>query len=378
MTCTFWKSLRFCAVMTAAFVDGAVAANFNSSSTERAASSAGIVAQNASAPGGRAIFRDGVLERELGGAAGPGKLVDLTGTSDETLRLSEGADFVETALVRDNGRLFGLFARSDYAFSDFISPASNPLFFEDPRTLTEVRVHFANQWIPGDNPVFQGGNAQFAAAQVRVALTQRLSVIATKDGYLWLNPGNPAVADSEGTADVAAGLKYNLIRNAYSQTIVSVGGTFELDSGAHRVFQGRGDGEFHLFSSAGQAFFDNIAHWTMGSGLRLPANGSTRSTMFYWSNQWDVKLTDRFYVLSGLNWFHYLDGGNALPVNFEGMDLFNLGSNNVAGNDIVTSSVGLRYRFGRMNETGICYEVPLTDRRDLLESRLYADMCIRF
>ena len=252
------------------------------------------------------------------------------------------------------------------------------LFFEDPRTLTELRVHFVNQWIPGNNPVFQGGNAQFLAAQIRVALTQRLSIIATKDGYIWLNPGNPGMASSEGFADVAAGLKYNLIRNPDSQTIVSLGGTVELDTGAHRVFQGSGNGEFHLFSTAGQEFFGGLAHWNMAGGIRLPSDTTARSTMSYWSNQWDVKLTDRLYFLTGVNWFHWLKSGNNLPVNFEGMDLFNLGANNVAGNDVVTSSMGLRYRFGCMNEAGICWELPLTDRRDLLESRLYTDLCIRF
>lgn len=306
------------------------------------------------------------------------ELLDLTARQDRPVKLSEGAQLVDASLVADNGRLLGLFARSDYAYADFISPASNPLFFEDPRTLTEIRFHFANQWIPSNNPVFQGGNAQVVAAQIRVALTQRLSIIANKDGYIWLNPNNPAVPAAQGFADVAAGLKYNLFRNPNSETIVSIGGTFELDSGAHRVFQGRGDGEFHLFTSAGQAFFGGIAHWLSGSGLRLPTDTQARSSMWYWSNQWDVKVTERFYVLSGVNWFHWFDAGNALPVNFEGQDLMNLGASGVAGNDVVTGSLGMRYRFARMNETGICWEFPLTERRDLLQSRLYFDLCFRF
>ncbi|MGC3967683.1 MAG: hypothetical protein QM775_10010 [Pirellulales bacterium] len=307
------------------------------------------------------------------------ELVDLTKPqSDDDVRLTDGAEFFDTGLVASNGRLLGLFAHSDYAFRDFVTPVSNPLFFEDPRTLTELRIHFANQWIPGSNPVFQGGNAQFLAAQIRVALTERLSVIATKDGYIWLNPGNPGLAGSDGFADIAAGLKYNLIRRPESQFLYSVGATFELDVGSHRVFQGLGDGEFHLFNSTGKEFFGGLAHWISGSGLRLPADSNTRSTMVYWSNQWDVKMTDNFYVVGGVNWFHWLEAGNNLPVNFEGMDLFNLGSTGVEGNDVVTSSLGLRYRFGCMNETGITWEVPVTDRRDLLESRLYVDLAIRF
>ena len=335
-------------------------------------------AEDGSAKSPFAGLNDSPFEAKAESPEAPGKLVELTKETVKPITLSDGAELIDTGLVRNNGRLLGLFGRSDQAFRDFISPASNVLFFEDPRTLTEFRVHFVNQWIPGNNPVFQGGNAQFLAAQIRVALTQRLSIIATKDGYIWLNPGNPGMASSEGFADVAAGLKYNLIRNPDSQTIVSLGGTVELDTGAHRVFQGSGNGEFHLFSTAGQEFFGGLAHWNMAGGLRLPSDTTARSTMSYWSNQWDVKLTDRLYFLTGVNWFHWLKSGNNLAANFEGMDLFNLGANNVAGNDIVTSSIGLRYRFGRMNEAGICFEVPLTDRRDLLASRLYTDLCIRF
>jgi hypothetical protein len=319
------------------------------------------------------------FQAESSEAAAAGKLVDLTRPlAADDVKLTDGADFFDTGLVANNGRLLGLFARSDYAFRDFISPVSNPLFFEDPRTLTELRLHFVNQWIPGNNPVFQGGNAQYVAAQVRVAITERLSIIATKDGYIWLNPGNPAVGDREGSADIAAGLKYNLIRRPETQFLYSVGMTVELDTGAHRVFQGLGDGEFHLFNTAGKEFFGGLAHWVSGSGLRLPADSETRSSMFYWSNQFDVKLTENLYFVNGLNWFHWIQPGNNLPVNFEGMDLFNLGATGVKGNDIVTTAIGLRYRFGCMNETGIAWEVPVTDRRDLLESGLYVDLAIRF
>ncbi len=113
-----------------------------------------------------------------------------------------------------SNRLFGLIAPSDTCFADFVSPITNPLFFEDPRTLSEVRTIFANHWIPDSNPVFNGGNAQYLAVQARVALTERLSFIATKDGYIWLDSNNEAVIpDNDGWADVAAGLKYNLVRD---------------------------------------------------------------------------------------------------------------------------------------------------------------------
>lgn len=83
-----------------------------------------------------------------------------------------------------NDRLFGLIARSDYCFNDFISPISNPLFFEDPRQLSEVRFIYAHHNIPDGTPVLQGGDVNYYAMQARARLTDRISFIATKDGYI--------------------------------------------------------------------------------------------------------------------------------------------------------------------------------------------------
>ena len=75
----------------------------------------------------------------------------------------------------------GLIAPSDHAFDDFISPMTNPVFFEDPRTLTEARFIFINHHVPDG---LGGGDVQLFALQLRAALTENLSFIATKDGYI--------------------------------------------------------------------------------------------------------------------------------------------------------------------------------------------------
>ena len=275
-------------------------------------------------------------------------------------------------------RLFGFIAPSDRAFADFISPITNPLFFEDPRTLSEIRPIFAQHYIPESNPVLLGGDAQYFAVQARVALTERLSFIATKDGFIWLNSNNePVIPDDEGWADVAAGLKYNIIRNPSLPLVVSVGGTFEIPCGSGGVLQGTGDGEFHLFGTAGVGLTDR-SHWLSATGFRLSTDTSARSQMWYWSNHLDYEVFDTWYGLLELNWFHWMQSGDRLPVTFEGGDLFNLGSTGVAGNDIVTLGVGGKKRFGEMHELGFGYEVPLTARKDVLESRIYVDLILRY
>ncbi len=275
------------------------------------------------------------------------------------------------------GFLGGLIKPSDRAFN-FTSPMSNPLFFEDPRTLTEARLIYANHNIPNSNALFGGGNVQFWALQIRAALTQRLSFIATKDGYLDVRGNNPGFADGEGWADVSAGLKYNLIRRPESQFLLSGGFTFETDLGAHQVFQGRGDGEFNLFLTGYKQIFGDI-NWISTTGFRLPTDTAARSTMWYWSNHLDYEFFDGIFGLVELNWFHWTKSGRALPgVNFEGGDLFNLGSGNVAGNDIVTAAIGGRVQLAKHAIFGVGWEAPLTNRRDLLRDRLYADFTLRF
>lgn len=49
----------------------------------------------------------------------------------------------------NKARLLGVFVPSDCRFDEFISPMTNPVYFEDPRNLTEARVIFLNNQVPG-------------------------------------------------------------------------------------------------------------------------------------------------------------------------------------------------------------------------------------
>jgi hypothetical protein len=316
-------------------------------------------------PGLETPYEDGCLQSE---ACGYGTYCGACGCG--------GCDM---SCCCDSCRLLGVIAHRDCCFDRFISPQSNPLFFEDPRTLTELRVHVVHHNIPGDQPVLLGGEARFFAVQARAALTERLSIIATKDGYIDLDTNNPALGDPDGWADVTAGLKYNLLRDPCSQSLVSAGLTYEIPLGTNKVLQGYSDGEFHAFLTGGTLLLPN-AHWLSGTGFRLPVNDSDRSQMWYWSNHFDYEFRPGWYAVYEVNWFHWLKSGNGDlgTSGFEGNDLFNLGSTNVAGNDIVTMAVGARYKPRANMELGAAYEFPATERRDLLQDRIYFDMIVRY
>lgn len=268
-------------------------------------------------------------------------------------------------------RLLGLFARSDHSFDRFVSPMTNPVFFEDPRTLTEARMIFLQHNVPG---AAGGGDVRLLALQMRAALTERLSIVAAKDGFIMST--NPLIND--GWADVAAGLKYNLFADPESQRLLSTGFSYELPVGTPRALQGNGDGEFHFYLTGGTQLGD-YSHWISAMGFRIPADPGAESDMWYWSNHFDYEFHDGWYFVNELNWFTWFGAGeNPGLAGVEGGDLFNLGSTGVAGNDIVTNAIGLKLKRSRHREFGVAFEFPLTERRDVLETRITADWIFRY
>lgn len=277
-------------------------------------------------------------------------------------------------------RLLGLIAPSDPYFCNFVSPISNPLFFEDPRTLTEIKPIFIEHHFPRNLPVLQGGDAQVYAVQMRAALTRRLSFIATKDG--WIDLRTPGLGHQDGFADLSAGLKYNLIRNPEFPFLLSAGFTYEVPIGQREVLQNLGDGETHMFLSSAMQLGQEL-YWMSGTGFRVPINHTDSSTMWYWSNSLAYRFgpgstpCTGWYGMWETNWFTWTRSGQSLPLNFEGTDLINLGSNNVAGNDIVTMLWGLKYKPTALQEIGSGIEIPVTDRSDLFGHRVYLHWIIR-
>jgi len=284
--------------------------------------------------------------------------------------VTNGQDLLGRLLSNDPS--VGLIAPSDHDFDDFISPMTNPVFFEDPRTLTEARFIFMNHHVPG---ALGGGDVQLYALQLRAALTENLSLIATKDGFIVSD--NPLIND--GWGDVAAGLKYNVYKSAEYQEILSVGATYEMPVGSSQALQGNGDGEFHLFASGATQLGCNW-HYMTASGFRLPVDTVAESSVWYWSNHLDRKLGDSgFYLFGEANWYHWMASGNTFTLaQVEGLDLFNLGTVGVTNNDIVTGALGVKYKPNAGLELGLAYELPLTDRQDILQNRLTFDCILRY
>jgi hypothetical protein len=89
-------------------------------------------------------------------------------------------------------------------------------------------------------------------------------------------------------------------------------------------------------------------------------------------------MAKKWYLLTEYNWYHWIKSGDVGLVGVEGGDLFNFGSRGVAGNDIVTGAFGGKFKPSGNMEIGVAWELPLTERRDVLENRITADVILRY
>jgi hypothetical protein len=268
-------------------------------------------------------------------------------------------------------------ARSDQCFKDFISPISNPAYFEDPRSLTEIRPIFMYRKSPGDNPLMRGGNSFVFNLQGRISINDRWSFVLHRLGFANINPGDGALGGYDGGSgltDLMIGTKYTFYRDDRSNTLAAAGVSFEIPIGNDDVLSGTGGG-LTPYLSFGQGFGD--FHFLASAGYRFGFNDST-SDFFYTSLHLDYGFFKRFYPLVEINWYHYTSNGTSRPVDFEGTDLFNLGATDVAGKNFVTLALGFRLKLTESLQTGIAYETGLVGSDGLERYRIIFDLIFRY
>ena len=269
-----------------------------------------------------------------------------------------------------------------------ISPVANPIFFEDPRVTSEVRPVYMYHWLPntfhfsgGSVPL--GGQVQVMAVQLRYALTDKLGLIATKDGYIEFQPDH-TLGHSYGWGDLTAGLKYVLVDDQDNQAIVTPGFTLSVPTGSTEVFQGHGSGEWNVFVSA-EKWFDRL-HATANTGFRIPNNFAQQTSQLHYSLQLDYYTCQYFIPFAVMNGYTILTDGksqssqslSAVPLNTEGYDLINFGSSDAAGTTQLTVGGGARSRLLKNLDVGVAYEVGVVHPVGIFDTRLTLDVIWRF
>ena len=242
--------------------------------------------------------------------------------------------------------------------------------------------------IIGDLPM--GGDVQVYALQFEYAFTERLSLVATKDGYVDINPGTtPLWSNQSGFANLGAGLKYAFIYDPVNEFVLSGSAVVELPTGNTDVFQGAGDGVANLIVST-LKMWDEF-QLAGAAGARIAFDSDQSSSTFV-SAHASYEVSPWFIPLVEMNWHHVIDAGNgnprfdsqaggAVPVvaEFEGSDLLNFGASNSNGTDLVTAAFGFRSRVAAGVDLGFAYEIPLTEEKNgIIDDRFTVDLVWKF
>jgi len=254
-----------------------------------------------------------------------------------------------------------------------ISPVTNPLYFEDPHINNEVRPIFAQHWMSKDF-ITDGGDAQFYAVQLRWAVTERFAIIATKDGYMNINPGNSGAEG--GWANLGFGVKYALVDDRTNQFIVTPGVKLEVPTGSEDVYQGTGDGEWDIFVSAAKGW--DRFHLTGSFGGRIPNNFTYQTAQLHYSLQVDYWTCRWFIPFVAANGYTVLSEGKGPALTTEGYDLINFGSSDAKGQTMITLGAGFRSRLLKDLDFGFAYEHGMTHPQGLFDDRLTFDVIWRW
>lgn len=258
----------------------------------------------------------------------------------------------------------------------YVPPLANPLLNETPYITTEARPLLLYNEIP-DGFLTTGGTIVIGAVEVRIALTERLGFIASKDGYADLN-FDAVLPDEEGFVNISAGFKYAVHSDPANQSILTLGFEYEPPTGnietAGIDLQGRGDGMLDLFITGAKAWDKLGLQGSVGANLAL--DGDHDSSMIHYSLHADYEVASGLFPMIELNGFTTIDNGTRTAANFEGIDLVNFGSTN--SGTVVLGAIGARWRLNDHVIFGAGYEAPLGGREDLTDWRLNFDMVLSY
>lgn len=254
-------------------------------------------------------------------------------------------------------------------FEHFYEPVGQPIYFESPFNNTGVRFLYLHHEF-SDKSQLQGGNVDVAAVQARVALTERLGFIATKDGYSWLDAN--ALPKEEGWNAIAAGLKYAVYVDRDIDLVITPGFRLMLQSGEWKVLQSN-PAEISPFLSIAKGW--GKFHMIGDATFRLPFDDDDGNSIFQWDLHADYDLIGGFAPCIEVHGLHYLSNGNKVPFKVGGLDYANIGSADVDGSTVVWMGLGGRWKFNPHLSVGGTYEFALTNKNaDIMDKRVTLDL----
>ncbi len=276
--------------------------------------------------------------------------------------VAEDGSYADEAADQHETFLWDGFLWGDRHFRKTPRPVGMPLYFEDPFINSDLRLIYIWHGIPNRSEL-RGGEIQVFAAQIRLALTERLQFIATKDGYSKVRSG--ITPDADGWNDFAIGLKYALIVDHANDFILSTGFRWEWDNGTAYALQGN-EHEISPFVSFAKSWekFNLIG----AVSYRIPTNGNLGTQSVVWNMHLDYELFPDFYPLIEVHGIHWLTDAGRLPLSVEYLDVGNIGSSRVSGRDFFSAGIGFRWNLCDNAQLGMSWEFPLESSSSNLQS----------
>jgi len=266
----------------------------------------------------------------------------------------------------------------------YVPPITNPYFNESAQIRTEIRPLYFYNKLPDDFVAVagfkSGGDLNVVTVQGRAAITDRLAFIFTKNGYADMH-FDELLPDDDGGLNISLGAKYAAIALPKSHTYLTgglryEGATGDLQSGTIDM-QGGGHGFFDLFMSFETALWNRLGVET-STGFNMAVDRDHDATSYHAAVHLDYEVVRGLFGVLETNVITVLDEGNrtdsSLLGSFEGYDVLSFGSTDAG--TVATMGFGGRYRLGPNATFGLAYEIPVTQRKDLIDFRIGLDFVL--
>lgn len=269
---------------------------------------------------------------------------------------------VQSSFAQGGFVLFGESGHTPQPEHKVVRPLTAPYFHEDAFVTSDLRAWYVNHQFYGDTI---RGEVDVYALQVRLALTERLQLVAYNDGYKDFSDG--ALAGSNGWNDIAAGLKYAFIQDWENQFHMAAGIGYEFGWGDDEILNDTS--EYRLWLSANKGF-DRL-HLGLTANYRIAedhtANIFGAADMITLHAHADYYVNEWFSPVVEINGYFVTDEG---PVGapFSGVDAVSVGGGE--DEDTITGALGAELRpFGPELGLRLAYETELSDAVSLFGHR---------
>lgn len=248
----------------------------------------------------------------------------------------------------------------------FVHPVTSPYFHEDSFVTSDVRAWYVYHNFPDS---VLGGEAHVVAAQLRLAITKDIQLVAYKDGYTFLDT-DPI--DEDGWNDVAAGIKWNFLKDFKNQFHASVGVGYEFPWGQSKVLQN--DDEVRVWGSVNKGF--GPFHFGGTANAFFAMDDDVNGDYMSWHVHADWYSCKWFSPVVEVNGYHFFNDADA-PLGISLVDVTNSGG----GDDVITLGIGGELRpFDAKPDLTLraAWETPLTDETDVYGWRITASAVYSF